>query len=35
MTAMTLYGELMDMDRFRSLDHLASYVGLVPSVSAS
>ncbi len=25
----------MDMNRFRSLDHLASYVGLVPSVSAS
>jgi transposase len=34
-TAMTLYAELMEMSRFRSLDHLASYVGLVPSVSAS
>jgi transposase len=34
-TAMTLYGELMDMSRFRSIDHLASYAGLVPSVSGS
>ena len=34
-TAITLYGELMDMSRFRSLDHLASYAGLVPSVSGS
>lgn len=34
-TAMTLYGELMEMSRFRSIDHLASYVGLVPSISAS
>jgi transposase len=34
-TAITLYGELVNMDRFRSLDHLASYVGLVPSVRAS
>jgi transposase len=34
-TAMTLYGELMDMSRFRSIDELASYAGLVPSVSDS
>ena len=34
-TAMTLYGELMDMSRFRSMDNLASYSGLVPSVSGS
>jgi transposase len=34
-TAMTLYGELMEMSRFRSVDHLASYAGLVPSVSGS
>jgi transposase len=34
-TAMTLYGELMDMSRFRSIDDLASYAGLVPSVSSS
>jgi len=34
-TAMTLYGELMDMRRFKSIDYLASYVGLIPSVSAS
>ena len=34
-TAMTIYGELMDMSRFRSIDQLASYVGLVPSISAS
>jgi transposase len=34
-TAITLYSELMEMSRFKSLDHLASYVGLVPSVNAS
>jgi transposase len=34
-TAITLYGELMDMSRFRSIDQLASYAGLVPSVSGS
>jgi transposase len=33
--AMTLYGELMEMSRFRDLNHLAGYVGLVPSVSGS
>ncbi len=30
LTAVTLYTELMDMSRFRSLDNLAAYVGLVP-----
>lgn len=34
-TAITLYVELMDMSRFRSLDNLASYAGLVPSVIGS
>ena len=33
--ASNLYAELADMDRFPSLDHLASLVGLVPSVHAS
>ncbi|MDP4197399.1 MAG: IS110 family transposase [Bacteroidota bacterium] len=33
--AITLYTELMDIRRFRSLDDLASYVGLVPATSAS
>ena len=31
-TAITLYSELIDINRFPDLDHLASYVGLVPSV---
>ena len=34
-TAITLYTELIDMNRFKRLDDLASYVGLVPSVNAS
>jgi transposase len=34
-TAMTLFAELVDIRRFSNLDHLASYVGLVPSVSKS
>ena len=34
-TAMTFYTELIDMSRFPSLDHVASFVGLVPSVSGS
>jgi transposase len=33
--AITLYTELITMDRFPSLDKLASYVGLVPSVTSS
>ena len=30
-----MYCELIDINRFYNLDHLASYVGLVPSVAAS
>ena len=33
--AITLYTELIDMLRFKRLDELASYVGLVPSVTSS
>jgi transposase len=32
---MTLYAEIMDMRRFRSLDQLKSYAGLVPSTASS
>jgi len=34
-TAMTLATELIDMRRFKTLEHLASYVGLVPSIISS
>jgi transposase len=34
-SAMILLSELVDIDRFRSLDHLASYAGLVPGKRAS
>ncbi len=34
-TAITLYTEIMDMNRFRNLDHIKSYVGLVPSTYTS
>jgi transposase len=34
-TAFTLYTELMGMERFNSLDQLASIIGLVPSTSSS
>lgn len=34
-TAITLYSELIDINRFPDLDHLSSYVGLVPSVTGS
>jgi len=34
-TAVTLYSELIDIHRFPDFDHLASYVGLIPSVKAS
>jgi len=30
-SAFTIYAELIEMKRFKDLDHLASYVGLVPS----
>ena len=33
--ATSFYTELMDINRFRTFDHLASYVGLVPSVHSS
>jgi transposase len=35
LTAFSLYAELVDIKRFRNLDHLASYIGLVPSVHSS
>ena len=35
LTAFALFTELINMKRFRNLDHLASYVGLVPSVQSS
>jgi len=34
-TAMSLYTEIIDIKRFNSLDQLASFVGLVPSVYSS
>lgn len=34
-TAITLFTELIDIDRFPTLDHLAAFVGLVPSVDSS
>ncbi len=34
-TAITFYAELIDILRFHKFDHLASYVGLVPSTSSS
>lgn len=34
-TAMTLASELIDMRRFKTLEHLASYVGLIPSIQSS
>jgi len=33
--AFTIYAELIDINRFRNLDHLASYIGLVPSVEST
>jgi len=35
LTAMLLITELVRIDRFKNLDHLASYVGLVPSIRSS
>jgi transposase len=35
LTAMVLITELIDMDRFKSLDKICSFVGLVPDVRAS
>jgi transposase len=34
-TAFTLYAELIDIKRFADLDHLSSFVGLVPSTASS
>jgi len=34
-TSMTLYSELIEINRFPKLDQLPSFVGLVPSVSSS
>ncbi len=34
-TAMTLVTEIIDMDRFNTLEKLASYVGLIPSIQSS
>jgi len=34
-TAVAFYTELIDIFRFNKLDHLSSYVGLVPSVNSS
>ena len=34
-TATTLFTEIIDMKRFSNIEKLASYVGLVPSISAS
>jgi len=35
LTAVTFYTEIMDINRFRSFDHLSSYVGLAPSTYSS
>jgi len=34
-TAMSLYTEIIDINRFKSFDHLASFVGLVPALYSS
>jgi transposase len=33
--AFTLYAEIFDIKRFRSLDKLACYIGLIPAISSS
>jgi transposase len=35
LTAMVLLTEIIDINRFKSLDHLASYVGLIPGEDSS
>ena len=35
MTALALILELGDIERFKDLDHLSSYMGLIPNVSSS
>jgi transposase len=34
-SAITLYSEIIDINRFPNFEHLKSYVGLVPSISSS
>lgn len=34
-TAITLYSELIDINRFKTIDALCAYVGLIPSVDSS
>ncbi len=34
-TAMTLLTEIIDMNRFKTLENLAAYVGLIPSIQSS
>jgi transposase len=34
-TALTIYTEIIDINRFQSVDHLLSFIGLVPSVNSS
>ena len=34
-TAMTLYTEIIDMNRFSNENHLASFIGLIPSIQSS
>ena len=34
-TAMTLVTEIIDMDRFKTLEKLISYVGLIPTIQSS
>jgi len=34
-TGVAFYSEIIDMSRFKTLDHLKSYTGLIPSVRAS
>jgi transposase len=35
LTAYSLHSELIDIRRFKNLDHLASFIGLIPSISSS
>jgi len=34
-TAFTFYAEIMDITRFQKLDHLISFIGIIPAVEAS
>ncbi len=35
LTSFSIYAELVDINRFKNFDHLASYVGLIPTVQSS